>query len=174
MPAHVCTCNIHIEYLPRYVSHSHLYIIVYVIVKLCSMKVMHGCLNQYSISVKRRHDQGNSYKRKLLIGAGSQPQGLSPLSSWQEKWWQEAWCWRNNWAMPWSMGEGKRLALVWALETSESTLNGALPSTRVHLLVISKGAILVTEYWYMILWWSFLSKVPQGLYGLHSCQLGTS
>jgi hypothetical protein len=32
--------------------------------------------------VKRHHDQGNSYKRQHLIGAGLQFQRLNPLSSW--------------------------------------------------------------------------------------------
>ena len=34
----------------------------------------------------RHHDQGNSYKRKHLIGTGLQFQRLSPLSSGQEEW----------------------------------------------------------------------------------------
>jgi hypothetical protein len=32
--------------------------------------------------MKRHHDQGNSAKRKHLIGAGLQFQRFSPLSSW--------------------------------------------------------------------------------------------
>jgi hypothetical protein len=39
-----------------------------------------------SISVKRHHDQGKSYKGQHLIGAGSQVQRFSPLSSWRESW----------------------------------------------------------------------------------------
>jgi hypothetical protein len=41
------------------------------------------CL-RVSIAVKRHHDQGNSYKRTHLIGAGLQFQRFSLLSSWQE------------------------------------------------------------------------------------------
>ena len=37
-----------------------------------------------SITVKRHHDQGDSYKGKHLIGASLQDQRFRPLSSWQE------------------------------------------------------------------------------------------
>ena len=33
---------------------------------------------------KQKHDYGNSYKGKHLIGAGLQFQKFSPLSSWQD------------------------------------------------------------------------------------------
>ena len=38
-------------------------------------------LVRVSIAVKRHHDQGNSYKRKHLIGAGLEFQRFSPLLS---------------------------------------------------------------------------------------------
>jgi hypothetical protein len=38
----------------------------------------------YSITMKRHHNHGNSYKKKHLIGSGSQLQMFSPLSSWQK------------------------------------------------------------------------------------------
>jgi hypothetical protein len=44
-----------------------------------------SCL-RVSISVKRRHDQEDSYKGKHLIGAGLHFQRLSPFLSWQEAW----------------------------------------------------------------------------------------
>lgn len=37
-------------------------------------------------TVKRNHDQGNSYKGKHVLGAGLQFQRFSPLSSWWEAW----------------------------------------------------------------------------------------
>jgi hypothetical protein len=40
----------------------------------------------YFITVKRHHDQGNSYKGEHLIGAGLQFQRFNPLSSWWEVW----------------------------------------------------------------------------------------
>jgi hypothetical protein len=39
-----------------------------------------------SITVKRPHDQGNSYKGQNLTEAGLHVQRFSPLSSWQEAW----------------------------------------------------------------------------------------
>jgi hypothetical protein len=39
-----------------------------------------------SFAVRRHHDQGSSYKKQQLIGAGLQVQRFSPLSSWQEAW----------------------------------------------------------------------------------------
>ena len=39
------------------------------------------CLGVCSIAVKGHHDNGNSFKRKHLIGAGLQFQRFSPLSS---------------------------------------------------------------------------------------------
>jgi hypothetical protein len=39
-----------------------------------------------SIAVSRHHDQGNSYKGQHFIGAGSQVQRFSLLSSQQEAW----------------------------------------------------------------------------------------
>jgi len=38
------------------------------------------------MAVNNHHDQGNSYKAQLLIGAGLQCQSFSPLSSKQEAW----------------------------------------------------------------------------------------
>jgi hypothetical protein len=43
-------------------------------------------LVRVSAVVKRHHDQGNSYKRKDLIGVDLQAQMFSPLSSWQKAW----------------------------------------------------------------------------------------
>jgi hypothetical protein len=36
--------------------------------------------------VKRHHEQGKSYKRKHLIGAGVEFQRFGPLSSWNQEW----------------------------------------------------------------------------------------
>jgi hypothetical protein len=44
------------------------------------------CLSSGFIAVNGHHDQGNSYKRKHLIGTGLQFQRLSPLASWWETW----------------------------------------------------------------------------------------
>jgi hypothetical protein len=41
-------------------------------------------LVQVFIAVKRHHEQGNSYERQHLVGAGLQIQRFSPLSLWQE------------------------------------------------------------------------------------------
>ena len=43
-----------------------------------------GILVKVFITVKRQHDQSNSYKGKHLIGSGLQFQRFSPLLSWQE------------------------------------------------------------------------------------------
>ena len=43
-----------------------------------------GVLIGVLVSVKRHHDQGNSYKEQHLIGAGLQFQRFSPLALWQE------------------------------------------------------------------------------------------
>jgi len=42
------------------------------------------CLSQGFTAVNSHHDQGKSYKGQHLIGAGSQVQRFSPLSSWWE------------------------------------------------------------------------------------------
>ena len=46
----------------------------------------------YVMTVKRHHDQGNSYKGKHLIEAGLQFQRFSPLSSWWEASCSLPWC----------------------------------------------------------------------------------
>ena len=57
------------------------------------------CLGLSFTAVKRLHDQGNSYKGKQLIGASSQFQRFSPLSSWWEVWQHPGRqkCWRRSW-----------------------------------------------------------------------------
>jgi hypothetical protein len=45
-------------------------------------------LVRVSIAVERHHNHGNSYKGIHLIEAGLQFQKFSPLSLWQEAWWQ--------------------------------------------------------------------------------------
>ena len=42
---------------------------------------MDSCISQGSTAVNRHHDQGKSYKKQHLIGAGLQVQRFSPLSS---------------------------------------------------------------------------------------------
>lgn len=44
-------------------------------------------LSHCSITLKRHHDQDNSYQRKHFIGAGLQFQRFSPLSTWQGAGW---------------------------------------------------------------------------------------
>jgi hypothetical protein len=50
------------------------------------MMSLGSVLVRVSIAVKRQQDLGNSYKGKLLIGAGLQVQRFSPLQSWQDIW----------------------------------------------------------------------------------------
>jgi hypothetical protein len=45
-----------------------------------------GILVRVPIAEKRHQDQGNSYKKQYLIGAGLQVQIFSPLLSWHEAW----------------------------------------------------------------------------------------
>jgi hypothetical protein len=51
--------------------------------------------SHYPIDAKRHHNQGTSYKRKLLIGGLLTASGVSSLSSWWEHRDMEAWCWRS-------------------------------------------------------------------------------
>ena len=76
-----------------------------------------------SIALNRHHEHDNTYKEKLLNGAGLEFQRFSPLSSWQEGWQ----CVSRHGAgakssISWSTDSKERLCatlgIAWAYETS--------------------------------------------------------
>jgi hypothetical protein len=86
-----------------------------------------------SITVKKHHDQGNSYHGQHLIGAGLQFWGFSPLASWREAWRHAGrQCWRSQGFYIILIRRKPRIFPHWAeLEHRDCDV---LPLTRSHLL----------------------------------------
>lgn len=106
------------------------------------------CVNYCSIALKRSHDQGNSYKRKISARGCSELQKINPsVSSWQGAWWQQKWCKRSICELhpdPQAAGREKdrqTLGLVWAFKTSRPIHSDTPPPTRTHLQILPKQFI---------------------------------
>lgn len=97
-------------------------------------------LGHCPVSVKRRHDQGKSYKRKHLIGACLQFQRFSLLSWWGELASRQTRCWRSV-AKGSTCGSAGResLSLAEAFESAKPTPSDTLPCKRSHLKILSNS-----------------------------------
>lgn len=106
-----------------------------------------SCLYQCSNSMERHQDQSSSYKRMHLIGTGLQFQGFSPLSSWQEAWWNDG---RNGAGE----GAGNYILIHWQKDSGlfvgfwnlKATASNTFPPSRPYLLILWNSDTIVSKH----------------------------